>query len=676
MSRLLPNLSFRYKLWTGIAALVLLLVLIALLALRFIANTEQVVTAAQAQQPTRAQIGTLVMTSFAAERHLQAYLAARNEANREALITALNQIGSDLEPLQNNPVVQANPAYRERVNQSAATLERLQGELASRTSSAPSTPGATSQPRAFAEQALIQPGQQMLATLAELLAATRQQPISSTQREWLRHIQDLRFAIANRANHLRAYLLNPGQSQAEQLQADTNQIQTLLDQLQQQVDAFSPAQAQALKQLRVAQADFQDNLQRLLAMPAEPSVAAADAIDTPPLLKLGAKLTQISLNLYSTVQDNILAKQRKLEATIEKTSTYIITLLVSGLLLGLAMAWIGTLVIVSPVTKVMRAMQAIADGEGDLTQRLPLTGRDEIGQLSAAFNRFVEKVENVIGETSTLVAQLANSSEDMSNVAQVTSQGVTRQQSETDQVASAMNEMTATVQEVARNAGEAASAASQAETETQSGSTVVRESIDAINQLANDVERAAKVIHRVENETSDIGGILDVIRGIAEQTNLLALNAAIEAARAGDQGRGFAVVADEVRTLAQRTQRSTQEIQEMIERLQSGAHEAVQTMEEGRERTRASVSKSEQAGTSLETISGAVSTINNMNTQIASAAEQQSQVAEEINRNIVSISQVADETAGGASQMTNTSVRVAQLAEQIKHLVEQFRVKT
>ncbi len=236
---------------------------------------------------------------------------------------------------------------------------------------------------------------------------------------------------------------------------------------------------------------------------------------------------------------------------------------------------------------------------------------------------------------------------------------ILEQKDEVDKVATAMTEMSATVHEVARNATEAAEAAQRADEETTKGKMVVSQAIEAIDLLANEVNDAAQVIHRLEQDSDEIGAVLDVIRGIAEQTNLLALNAAIEAARAGEQGRGFAVVADEVRTLAQRTQQSTQEIQNMIERLQSGAQDAVKAMEQGRSRAQVGVEQAAEAGTSLETIAQAVGTISDMNTQIATAAEEQSVVAEEINLNIVSISDMADKIASesgagdlGAGQVT------------------------
>jgi methyl-accepting chemotaxis protein len=203
---------------------------------------------------------------------------------------------------------------------------------------------------------------------------------------------------------------------------------------------------------------------------------------------------------------------------------------------------------------------------------------------------------------------------------------------------------------------------------------VIDKVINAIGDLAKEVEKAAGVIQQLEGESKNIGSVLDVIKSIAEQTNLLALNAAIEAARAGEQGRGFAVVADEVRTLAGRTQESTSEIEEMITRLQSGANNAVKVMEEGKDMTQVGVEQAASAGEALQTINEAVTKISDMNTQIASAAEEQSAVTEEINRSIVNINQVAEQSATGAGHVASASDDLARLAEQLKGLVENFKV--
>lgn len=351
------------------------------------------------------------------------------------------------------------------------------------------------------------------------------------------------------------------------------------------------------------------------------------------------------------------------------------------LLIGALALVIGTLIalaisrsISGPLSETTAAMNDIAQGEGDLTQRLVSKGKDEVAELAMAFNRFAEKVQAMVIQVSGSTSQLASAAEQMSVITDETNQGVQEQQSQIEQVATAINEMAATAQEVANSAANAAGAAHSADDESNQGRVVVQETIDTIDSLASDIGRAVEVINLLEENSTNIGGVLDVIRGIAEQTNLLALNAAIEAARAGEQGRGFAVVADEVRTLAHRTQQSTQEIQTMIESLQSGARNAVEVMQKSNDRSQACVETAASAGTSLTSITSSVNQINEMNLQIASAAEEQTSVAEEINRNVMQINTLVEGTASGARQTSASSVELTKLASQLQSLVGQFKI--
>jgi len=326
----------------------------------------------------------------------------------------------------------------------------------------------------------------------------------------------------------------------------------------------------------------------------------------------------------------------------------------------------------------LKPLQSLGDtlheiAQGDLAHEVQVTSNDEIGKLQSAMKATVDQLRDMMKEINLVTEQLNSSANQMSSIADTTNSGVIRQQSETDQVATAINEMTATVQEVARNATEAASAATTADTDSIKGKGVVDDTIHSIDNLASGIDKAATVINKLEAESNNIGTVLDVIKNIAEQTNLLALNAAIEAARAGEQGRGFAVVADEVRTLASRTQSSTQEIEKMIEQLQVQASDAVAVMNDSQTRAAESVEQARNAGTSLDAISTAVSTINDMNMQIATATEEQSAVTEEINNNIVNISQIAENSTEGAKQITDATNELNQLAFNLQALVGRFK---
>ncbi len=349
------------------------------------------------------------------------------------------------------------------------------------------------------------------------------------------------------------------------------------------------------------------------------------------------------------------------------TSTLGIIALMS-VIFGTLVSWFIARFVVSAIRR------TIVTASGDLSQSIEVDSTDEIGELLGAMNGMRQKLLDMLAQISGTTEQLSAASEEMSAITTQSSAIIQQQRSETEQVATAMNEMTATVQEVAGNINDTASAASEANDHTQNGSRVVGQAVTQINNLAEQIEHASQTIHELEQHSKDISSVMEVITGIAEQTNLLALNAAIEAARAGEQGRGFAVVADEVRTLAGRTQESTEDIKQMIEKLQSGSRQAVQVMEQSREQAQAAVEHASESGKAFSIIADAVERINSMSTQISSAAEEQGAVSEEINRNIVQINDMANQTASGAEETSVASKDLARMASELQGLVTQFSV--
>ncbi|MHC2146081.1 methyl-accepting chemotaxis protein [Pseudomonas sp. 210_17 TE3656] len=345
---------------------------------------------------------------------------------------------------------------------------------------------------------------------------------------------------------------------------------------------------------------------------------------------------------------------------------------VLALVFGLLAAWTITRQIVIPLRQTLNAADRVASG--DLRHDLNVERRDELGQLQRSMQRMTVSLRELIGGIGDGVTQIASAAEELSAVTEQTSAGVNNQKVETDQVATAMNEMAATVQEVARNAEEASEAALVADQQAREGDRVVAESIAQIERLATEMNHSSDAMGQLKSESDKIGSVLDVIKSVAQQTNLLALNAAIEAARAGEAGRGFAVVADEVRSLAQRTQQSTEEIEALIAGLQSGTQQVASSMDASRELTASSVELTRRAGTSLETITHTVSSIQAMNQQIAAAAEQQSAVAEEINRSVMNVRDVSDQTSAASEETAASSVELARLGTHLQGLVGKFQL--
>ncbi|OOF31495.1 methyl-accepting chemotaxis protein [Salinivibrio proteolyticus] len=346
---------------------------------------------------------------------------------------------------------------------------------------------------------------------------------------------------------------------------------------------------------------------------------------------------------------------------------------VVGLLFVVVAIWLAA-TITKPIQYVANVFREIGEGEGDLRQRVDINSQDEIGQLASGFNSFVEKIHRLVSDVAATGGELRSAAEQVSAQASATQSQSEHQRDRTVQVVTAINEMGATVNEIAGNAANAASAANQASDGAASGQQVVTQARDTIARLADDMENMSKVVSALAENTDSIGGILDVIRGISEQTNLLALNAAIEAARAGEQGRGFAVVADEVRSLASRTSDSTDEIQTMIDRLQQEASNAVQAMEQSRAMTAEGVNASDEASQALNLINEQIVQISDMNTQVATATEEQSTVVNDINQNIEEINHSSQQTADTANTMAEASESLRDLSKRLDTLVGSFKL--
>ena len=455
---------------------------------------------------------------------------------------------------------------------------------------------------------------------------------------------------------VRGYIANVNADTEAQAAA---QIEKAISGLKSLSAVFGTSQQSALASLETALGAYRTAVQSYKAANANIVGARAE------MTTQGADIVTISDKLYEIQLD-----RRDAESAQARSLQLISTLL--ALLVGIIAALVITRQITRPIQETLAVVERIASG--DLSHNVQVTRRDELGVLQQGIQRMGTTLRELISGIRDGVTQIASAAEELSAVTEQTSAGVNSQKIETDQVATAMHEMTATVQEVARNAEQASLAAADADGQARAGDKVVAEAIAQIERLAAEVARSTDAMAHLQQESNKIGSVMDVIKAVAEQTNLLALNAAIEAARAGEAGRGFAVVADEVRGLAQRTQKSTEEIEGLVAGLQNGTQQVAAVMNNSRSLTDSSVELTRKAGVSLENITRTVSNIQSMNQQIAAAAEQQSAVAEEISRSIVNVRDVSEQTATASDETAKSSVELARLGSQLQQMVSHFRV--
>ena len=442
------------------------------------------------------------------------------------------------------------------------------------------------------------------------------------------------------------------------------------------LQAYAEAVSHALNALDVAQAAVTD-------LPADSTLLKTDLANYREqllALKDAQVTTETAQNQFEHQLNQLLdqndavsrAQTLMRDREAEHTRTLLISVTVAALLLGTLAAWWIARQIAVPLRQVLVCANRIA--QGDLSHDIQVKRRDELGQLQQTISDMTRNLRSLISGIGDSARQIASAATQLSAVTAQTRTGINNQKDETDQVATAMNEMLATAQEVARHAEQASIAANEADLQASAGDKVVTQAVEQIGQLAEEMALSGRAMLALQQESQKIGSVLDVIKSVSQQTNLLALNAAIEAARAGIAGEGFAVVADEVRSLAQRTQESAEEIEGLIHGLHTGTQQVADIMDSSRTLTDYSVELTRDAGDALAAIARTVSVIQEMNPQIAAAAEEQSAVAEEINRSVLKVRDVSEQTAAASEETATASVQLTKLSLDLQTLVSKFRL--
>jgi methyl-accepting chemotaxis protein len=675
INKLFAKLLISHKLWAGFGIVLTVLAVVVgntLFSLASIKEKASIVT--HDVQPTLLTSMELMTEFKEATASLGLFLLTKEAVYKKAYHNHLLGIDEKLLALKATPAAQQNPDTQTMlasIEEEVARFKSYEPRMVRLAENEAENLAALR----FAIEQINPINNEIVQAMSDMVQSEAEEEASEDRKRLFTDIQDLRYTWSNVVNNMRIYVNigNPDVLSNVRLFIEgannlnkkiTNEYDGMLTFEQEEgvatLEEELPAYSKKLDELtHIHKSDKARTDAFLLRTEIGPLLALVDS-------QLESLITQQRHNITST--------SGELTEQTEATTNFVTILLVIGLLVGGVIAWFTARLISDPLKVAVIAMKDIAEGEGDLTQRLSARGNDEVAQLARGFNHFAANIQELLSQVLESADQISLSAEDMATASANAEESIHKQNAETEQISTAVEEMSMNAQEVAQNAELAADAARNADEETAEGQRIVTNALKSVGDLADETQAAANVIEKLGTDIQDISSVIDVIRGVAEQTNLLALNAAIEAARAGEQGRGFAVVADEVRTLASRTHQSTQEIQTKMETLQKDAQMAVEKMLHNRSIADDTIELTTTAGASLEAITQAVSRISEMTGHIAHAAEQQSGVANVVSQNIATVAQLAEKTDDSAQHVFLGTKGLNQLAEALRDRISRFKV--
>ena len=675
VNELFAKLSITHKLWGGFAIVLTVLAVVVGNTLFSLASIkEKAATVTEEVQPTLIASMELMTELKEATSFLGFFLLTKEESHKTSYHNHLVRIDEKLQALKDTPVAQRSTETQGILADIEEKVARFKS-FESRMYELVQTETANFPPLEFANNNISPLNIEIVQSLSEMVQSEVEEAANEDRKRLFIDIQNLRYTWSNVVNNMRIFVTTGNKDMLSNIRLFMEGCINLTKRIANDYDGM----------LTFEQEEASEGLEKKL-------VTYAGKIEDLALLHQGDKArmdafllrTEIGPLLASVDEqlENLVAQQRRdiqttsaeLTEQTESTTNIVTVLLFIGLLVGCGIAWLTARLISTPLKIAVVAMKDIAEGEGDLTQRLIARGDDEVAQLARGFNQFAANIQELLGQVLDSADQISSSAGEMATASANAEESILKQNSETEQISTAVEEMSMNAQEVAQNAELAADAARNADEETTEGRRIVTDALHSVGELANETQAAADVIDKLGKDIQGITSVIDMIRGVAEQTNLLALNAAIEAARAGEQGRGFAVVADEVRTLASRTQQSTQEIQDKVELLQKDAEAAVTKMLNNRDIANNTIELTTTAGTSLEAITQAVARITEMSDHIARAAEQQSEVANVVSQNIANVSQLAEITEESSQNVFLGTTGLNQLAEALRENISRFKV--